>query len=111
MLFENLMFGPSVSTIQASFRASGSETSFGPAKTSLVHECDAPTYPSKIVPSDWLRFRSTPHALRESASVLTGVAPLFCTFVVQKSAAIGSSSSLPPITQWFVIFRRWLWKL
>ena len=37
------MFGPSVSTIHASFLASGSEASPGPANTSLLHECDAPT--------------------------------------------------------------------
>src|SRR5918996_1004052 len=37
MLFENLMLS-NVSTIQCSFWASGSESSEGPAKTSLVHE-------------------------------------------------------------------------
>ena len=30
---------------------------------------------------------------------------------VQKFAAIGSSVSLPPSTQWFVMFFRWLAKL
>src|ERR687896_1679445 len=99
MLFENLMF-LNVSAIQSSFRISGSEASDGPVYTSLVHEYDAPMKPSKIVPNVLLRFRSTPHRLRDAGSLLMYGAPVEgFTRGVQKFGASGSSVSLPPTTQ------------
>ena len=54
-----------------------------------------------------LRFRSTPHAVREAGSVFVYGAPVAgLTRGVQKFAANGSSVSLPPTTQWFVMLRR-----
>src|SRR5687767_4063081 len=111
MLFENLML-LNVSAIQSSFWISGSEASAGPVYVSLVHECDAPMYPSKSVPNVLFRFRSTPHALREAGSVFVyGTLVPGLTRGVQKLVAFGSSSTLPPLTQWFVMLRRWLAKL
>ena len=58
-----------VSAIQSSFWISGSDASPGPAYVSLVHEYDAPMYPSKSVPTVLFRFMSMPHAVREAGSV------------------------------------------
>src|SRR4029077_4376865 len=107
MLFENFMF-LNVSATHSSFWISGSDASAGPANTSLVHEYDAPMYPSKIVPTVLLRFRSTPHALREPGSLFTYGPPVSgLTRGVQNPAAFGSSLSFPPLTQWLVMFFRW----
>src|SRR5687768_784101 len=70
MLFANLMLRNVVWT-QLSLRASGSENSFRPAKLPLRQfVADAPWKPSKIVPIEKLRFRSTPQLLRFAGSVL-----------------------------------------
>src|SRR5918994_1115887 len=106
MLLENLMF-LNVSAIQSSFWISGSEASDGPAYVSLVHECDAPIYPSNRVPNVLLRFRSTPHAVRKPGSVAVYGTPVAgLTRACQKFAPNGSSLSSPPTTQWLVILRR-----
>jgi hypothetical protein len=86
MLFANLMFWK-VSTIHCSFLISGSETSDGPAYVSLVQLEEAPEYPSKKLPTELFRFRSTPQELR-----LDGIP------VVAVSG------------QWRVMFLRWLAK-
>ena len=54
-----------------------------------------------------LRFRSTPHALREDGSLRPYSAPVI-GFVrgCQKFAAFALSVSFPPSTQWLVRFRR-----
>src|SRR5215208_4960897 len=104
MLFENLMF-LNVCAIQYSFLISGSDASDGPANTSLVHELDAPTYPSKTVPRVLLRFRATPIAFRAAGSLMV-VLVTGAGAGVQKFAANGSSVVFPPITQWFVMLRR-----
>jgi hypothetical protein len=55
---------------------SGSEASDGPVYVSLVHEYDAPMYPSKIVPTVLLRLLSTPHRFREAGSVFVYGSPV-----------------------------------
>src|SRR5215218_5996881 len=111
MLFENLMF-VNVSAIHSSFLISGSDASCGPAYVSLVQDLEAPMYPSKIVANVLLRLRSTPHWFRDAASVFVyGAFVEGLTCGVQKLAASGSSVTLPPTTQWFVMLRRWLAKL
>ncbi len=58
-----------------------------------------------------LRLLSTPHAVREPGSVFVYGRPVLgLVRGVQKSAAKGSSVTLPPLTQWFVMFLRWLAK-
>jgi len=58
-----------------------------------------------------LRFASTPHAVREAGSLFVYGTPVDgLTRGVQKLAAFGSSVTLPPTTQWFVRFLRWLAK-
>src|SRR5918994_6608579 len=114
MLFENLMF-LNVSGIQSAFLISGSDASAGPVKMSDVQFVDAPMKPSKSVANVLLRLRSTPQPFLPAGSLL--VAPGigrpvdWFTDGVQKLAANGSSVSLPPTTQWFVMLRRCCEKL
>ncbi|HEY6774921.1 MAG TPA: hypothetical protein VI122_00240, partial [Thermoleophilaceae bacterium] len=50
---------------------------------------------------------STPHAFREAGSELVYGSPVpGFTLGVQKFAALESSVSFPPTTQWFVMLRR-----
>ena len=58
-----------------------------------------------------LRFMSVPQAVRDAGSEFVYGAPVTgLSAGVQKLAAFGSSVSLPPMTQWAVMFLRWLLK-
>src|SRR5919106_4745088 len=106
MLFENLMLS-NVSATHSSFWISGSDASAGPAYVPLVHECDAPMKPSKIVPTVLLRLLSTPQALRDPGSVAVYGSPVPGLMRgMPKFAAFGSSVLFPPLMQWFVMFFR-----
>src|SRR5215472_5369402 len=67
MFIENLMFGY-VCSSQTSFLSSGSDSSDGPAYTSLVQLDDAPSKPSNSEPTENPRLSSIPQLPREPGS-------------------------------------------